>query len=393
MGEAWVNKEILGSEPPRHALGRWQETNPRNPVVPHVESLLEYLFSRGNIKFNWERLEQKLNAEFAPTLAELEWAVWLAQGGFSVVIEPFAPKKGPDLEVHKDNTYFVEIQDVGPSGADARFNVTCTDVFSRLEKIPSRYHVIVSLEAGYRAYSRPLIDAVGAVADTLEKLTREPAKKATLYYISPKEKILNLGGDIEWGPVNYDNPQELVEKVKRHERASQAGFVARFFDRGEEHETSVVSVSRAGSRADYSHERIKRILGDKRTQLPRDQRGIIVLDVSDLLLGDETVFSALYGDLRMRFGVGPKGMVGEPEWDRASNGFFRNTSRVSAVVAYRRAISGDLTSIEMARHVFPTNNGQPDTIQLTLPELKCFGDVPADVHHLSAENLPPKKTG
>jgi hypothetical protein len=383
LGEAWVEKEILGSEP-KHALGLWQRKDAQNIVVPHVDRLLESLFTQSSFTFNSERLAQKLKAEFGPTLAELEWAVWLAERGFAITVEPLAPNVGPDLEARKDQTYFLEIRTMRPAEQDARFSLACTDAFSRLKKIPSSYQVILSMEGGYSAYSRPLKQAVAAVSHALSTLKASRPERATLYYFSPGEHILNIGGDIEWGPVDYSNPKDLVEKVKRYEYVRRAGFIARFFDLGEERETTIVGANRVSPSIDDSHERFRRILGRKRTQLPRDKRGIIVLDVSDLVLGEESVFSALYGDMQMQFSASPDGTVSDPEWKRAPNGFFRNTSRVSVVVVYRRGFSEDWAAIQTSRHVFPTNRAHADTIQLTLQQLEYFGEVPADVRLLSA---------
>lgn len=56
-------------------------------------------------------------------------------------------------------------------------------------------------------------------------------------------------------------------------------------------------------------------------------------------------------------------------------------SHLSDQVLSRRA------AIEYERHIYPTNRGDSDTIQLTLPELKLFGEIAAELHKLTAENL------
>jgi hypothetical protein len=107
LGHAWVHAEIVGKNP-THSLGRWQKSAPNNPWVPYVEELVKFILTDKRIKFVPKDLRRKLKAEYVSTLAEMESAVFLAQQGFGVTLEPTAPKKGADLRADWEGTpYFV----------------------------------------------------------------------------------------------------------------------------------------------------------------------------------------------------------------------------------------------------------------------------------------------
>jgi hypothetical protein len=133
---------------------------------------------------------------------------------------------------------------------------------------------------------------------------------------------------------------------------------------------------------------LKRILQNKRKQLPSGARGIILFDVSELfMLSEFSIERALYGDTLVEFPRvdSPGQAVGQENWRRSRNGFLLQTSRVSAVVFQRRELKDG--SSKIARQVYPTNRADADTIRLNLAELKRFGDL-GDHQHLSAENAP-----
>lgn len=136
------------------------------------------------------------------------------------------------------------------------------------------------------------------------------------------------------------------------------------------------------------HERLKAILNEKRKQLPKSSRGIITLEVSEqFMLSDFSVESALYGDLEFQFQRvdGMHEPVGEPIAKRNNQGFFRQTSRVSAIVIQYRRVDGGRVMLE--RKVYPTYRANDDTIRLTLAELRRFGEL-EDREHLTSEHAP-----
>ena len=109
-------------------------------------------------------------------------------------------------------------------------------------------------------------------------------------------------------------------------------------------------------------------------------RGIIVLEISalgPLMVDHGTIISALYGDMQVTLRSTGEGVKIDPEVSHRGNGFFANTSRVSAVVVEKTTIG---TTVEVMREVFPTNNSAAPL--LTQAELENFGTVVSDVAHL-----------
>lgn len=179
--------------------------------------------------------------------------------------------------------------------------------------------------------------------------------------------------------------------AEEKEMVAKAEIIAEFHDTGKDQERTVASAWRpykSPPEPDQTHERLKKILSKKKTQLPEKSRGILVFDVSELFrLSDFSIESALYGDLVVRLTAPstPGGPIGEPTLFRNGRGFFGKSSRVSAVVFHTRHVTEG--RIENRWRVFPTNRANEDTIQLEEAELTLFGDL-EDRMNLSAENLP-----
>jgi hypothetical protein len=132
------------------------------------------------------------------------------------------------------------------------------------------------------------------------------------------------------------------------------------------------------------HERLRQILDDKREQLPKGSRGIIVLEVSNaFMLSEFSIENALYGDRLIHFAPvsGPSKPVGEAIESRNKRGFLLHTSRVSAVVIQKRTVEDE--KVRNDWYVYPTNRIKSDTIRLSLEELQRFGRV-GDRKHLAA---------
>ena len=122
--------------------------------------------------------------------------------------------------------------------------------------------------------------------------------------------------------------------------------------------------------------------------MPKDSRGIILLEVSEqFLLSDFTITCALYGDLEISFPPvsSPSEPVGETTVKSNERGFFGLTARVSVVVIHTRTLKEG--EIKSSWQVYPTNRANSDTIRLSLAELQRFGDV-GDRKHLAAEGAP-----
>jgi len=137
---------------------------------------------------------------------------------------------------------------------------------------------------------------------------------------------------------------------------------------------------------DETYLRLQGILSKKREQIPKNSRGVIVLETSDLaklMVDDFTISRALYGDLLLK----PVPAAGDErfDWDirRAPNGFFLGTSRVSTVVV--ETVNLGEEQISFNRTVYPTNN--PQARVLRLDELKLFGEIAEGLENLCLEEL------
>lgn len=375
MGDAWVEANIL-SEKSEHLLGHWHRKSGGNPWVQYTDQLVERLMGSDRLVFDKTALARKLAAEYVPTLAEIEVAVHLLEQGFSLVLEPTAPAKGPDLRADiADKSYFVEVRAVSDSEDDERFNAVSSEVFARLNATPSRYTVKVTVGDDCMAGSGDLKKAIDQIVNALSVMKERNWEHAHLFH-SSSCSILDPGTGLS---------------PKEKEMAATAEVIAEFHDTGKEQEKTVASAWRRYKSApepDQTHERLKKMLSKKKTQLPENSRGILVFDVSELfMLSDFSIESALYGDLVVRLTApsAPSGPIGEPTLFRNGRGFFGKSSRVSAVVFHTRKL--DQGKIENRWRVFPTNRANDDTIQLKEAELSLLGDL-EDRKNLSAENLP-----
>lgn len=375
MGDAWVEANIL-SEKAEHLLGRWYRTADGNPWVQYTDQLVGSLLGSDKVTFDKVALARKLTAEYASTLAEIEVAVHLLEQGFGLVLEPAAPAKGPDLRADiAGKSYFIEVRAVSDSEDDERFNAVSSEIFARLNETPSRYTVEVTVDDSCIAGSGELKKAIDQIVNALSVMKEKKWEQARLFH--------SAGGSI------LDPGTGLSAKEK--EMAAKAEIIAEFRDTGKEQEKTSASAWRpykSPPEPDQTHERLKKILSKKKTQLPENSRGILAFDVSELfMLSDFSIESALYGDLVVRLIAPstPGGPIGEPTLFRNGRGFFGKSSRVSAVVFHTRHVAEG--KVENRWRVFPTNRADKDTIQLEGSELNLFGDL-EDRKNLSAENLP-----
>src|SRR5579884_1553828 len=221
MGNPWINGNVFG-ENPKHLLGRWQQKEQFNPWVLYIEELSRTILTSANIKLDTRALAKKLDADYGSTLAEMECAVFLAQQGFSVTLEPTAPEKGPDIRADWDETpYFVEVRALGDCEEDDRFKSITRQLFSRLNTVRSSYSVAITVGDEYFPGTSALKSAIDAVLESLNIAKEHKWKSATLYH-SPSGTLLNPGGDFSGTRAGH---REIVNK---------ADFIARFTNLGEE---------------------------------------------------------------------------------------------------------------------------------------------------------------
>lgn len=377
LGDEWVEAEVVRNTH-SHLLGLWQQKDSDNLWLKYTEELVGQVLTNRNITLKCEALAAKLKSknDFVSTLAEMESALFLAQQGFAVTVEPSAPKKGPDIQADWQGTsYFVEIRTVGLPEEESRRDDVTDEIFAKLKKKPSSYRVHLTVGREYKHGTQQLNEAVKALVTSLDALNG--VKEATLYFAGKNDGVLVMPG------------ADLNEKHRDIMR--RGDFIAEFHHVGKElSETPASLMEPMKHRPEPSkdHERLRQILDDKRDQLPKGSRGIIVLEVSNaIMLSEFSIDTALYGDRMIGFAHvgGPSEPVGETIESRNRRGFLLHTSRVSAVVIQKRKV--EESKITNYWYVYPTNRLDSDTIRLSLEELQRFGDV-GDRTHLSAENVP-----
>lgn len=390
LGDDWLSAEVFTSQP-SHLLGRWYARNPNNPVTKYADELVGFLLRNENrIKCDLQRLATKLKAEFADTLIELDYAVFLANRGFQIHMEPTAPQAGPDLLAAQGNEqYYVEVRRVGLDEAHAAADLATEDVFERLCKVRSRYAVTISMTGQYSAYSPELKRAIKLVKGILSEIGTRQIQNAVLYYKAPDSYILREGPEIH-RKYDFTGAEEFKRQVLEEEWISGANFVAHFDDAGEERDRTPVAVSHGphpqNLQPDQTHLRLRSILQKKVRQLPHDEKGLILIDITELaklMVDDMTLSAALYGDLQLILTSVPGGEDFQQSATRKPNGFFMKTARVSAVVVSKMEF--DDGRLVCTRKVFPTNNPQANI--LSAEELNSLGSVADGLDHLCAERL------
>ena len=266
---------------------------------------------------------------------------------------------------------------------DSRFNGISNEIARKLDSISSPYSVAVAVGDKYRPRTQPLKWAIEAIVKSLEILKDEKWKEVTLYY-SAGGKLLNPHGDFR-GSVGSSG----TIRAKHQVVVDSADFIARFRHVGKERPNTFAWMARdlkSLPQADQSHERLKGVLDKKRKQLPKDSRGIILIDRSELfMLTDFSIEAALYGNLVVRIGA-PETLgipLGEATAFRDHRGIFGLTSRISAVVIHERRVVD--SNVINDWKVYPTDRANADTIRLTLEELQRFGNL-EDRTNLCADN-------
>jgi hypothetical protein len=377
LGEEWVEAEVVRNKH-SHRLGLWQQNDPDNLWLKYTEDLLEQVLANRNITLKRETLAAKLKSknDFVPTLAEMESALFLAQQGFAVTVEPSAPETGPDIQADWQGAlYFVEIRTVGLPEQESRRDAITEEISAKLKKKPSSYWVQLTVGRQYKRGTQQLNDAVKALFTSLDALNG--VKEAKLYFAGKNDGVLVMPG------------ADLNEKHR--DIMKRADFIAEFHHAGRvlaETPASFFEPMKHPPEPSKDHERLRQILDDKRDQLPKGSRGIIVLEVSNaFMLSEFSIDTALYGDRMISFAPvgGPSEPVGETIESRNRRGFLLHTSRVSAVVIQKRKVEEGKVMNDW--YVYPTNRLDSDTIRLSLEELQRFGNV-GDRTHLSAENVP-----
>lgn len=249
--------------------------------MQYTDQLVERLLKSDRLVFDKTALARKLAAEYVPTLAEIEVAVHLLEQGCGLVLEPLAPAKGPDVRADiADKSYFVEVRSVSDSEDDERFNAVSSEVFARLNEIPSRYTVKVTVGDDCIAGSGELKKAIDQIVNALAMMREKKWRHARLFH-SSSGSILDPGTGLS---------------AQEKELVTRAEIIAEFHDTGKDQEKTAASAWRpykSPPEPDQTHERLKKMLSKKKSQLPENSRGILVFDVSELfMLSDFSIESA-----------------------------------------------------------------------------------------------------
>jgi len=129
--------------------------------------------------------------------------------------------------------------------------------------------------------------------------------------------------------------------------------------------------------------RVRSILSSKIDQMVKGERNVIVVDISHANVTEREVADAVYGSVGIKVGLdavtGRAAMLGQT---RKDDGFFRNTTRVQAVVSVRRTPHG--RSLETVWTVFPTSNMNAQA-RLSSVELQQFGEIALRAESLAAD--------
>jgi hypothetical protein len=222
MGNAWIESEVC-AENPTHKLGLQYERNIDDPWVRHAEELVKEILTNPRVKFDATILAAKIKDPYDSTLAEMESAVYLVRQGFEIVLEPTAPKKGPDIRADREGvSYFVEVRAAGFSDEEDRRQRVTNEIFAKLTGVPSAYFAAFTIGDGLGAGSPETRAAIEAVVEVLGMLRDGGIKNATFYYARPDGKVLLQG----------DGPFDLGPKAS--EIVDNADFIVEFNNQGKE---------------------------------------------------------------------------------------------------------------------------------------------------------------
>src|SRR5215472_309387 len=107
FGKQWVD-DVIREPESKHSLALWFRKEQDNPVIRYVDAMAEFILKSGSVKCDAAQLANKLRSDFNETLSEMGCAVSLAKKGLTVTMEPFFPKRGPDLVGVGEHEYFIE---------------------------------------------------------------------------------------------------------------------------------------------------------------------------------------------------------------------------------------------------------------------------------------------
>lgn len=356
LGIAWFEEMINSSRPRKHPL-YWLLTRdiPYTSAVLHnltdnLEIALQVIEKNPKREEKEKRLCGKLKntTEFYDVLPEIEWAAYLKNAGFPVSIEPTFPQKGPDLkaEINGEDIYF-EIKSLNLSEEDRKEENYFIEIMGRIKEIQSRFFVNISLHDSFS--DEDIFPVIKLIKKKINEFERKNIyQPVSVYYFSPSDIREWYGYDGLNPPHDvYYNPMKYPLFWERH----KAKVIVTFYPLEDYFDATIVDIVDAAESVDDT-KRIRKSLGKKLEQLPTNAPVVVVIDVTFSYVDNISVEDAIYGSSIYTIRLNTQtGETADEYWNRKRNGIFQSSTRISAVVMYKRKISDD-EAIKFERKVY-----------------------------------------
>jgi len=281
------------------------------------------------------------NENFNRCLPELDWIGHFHDKSIEIIYEPTLLSKGHDIEANIGRPIAFEILSIEDSDDDKKNSFKNYELIKFVRKIPSSYHAMISFKPEI-----PLEDIYSArklIARKISEFERGSIKIPSTFYYFSKDDVR------EWNGFDGINvPKDLYpnfEKYPLYIEGDKALLHFTLIFTGEHRPYTYVGVSGPASfRKD--DERIKEILGDKISQLPKTIPSIIIANLESPFADTFTILNSIFGDFTINLVVDKKTgkSVYETEY-RVSNGLFNLSTRISGVVFYKKNYPSGISSI------------------------------------------------
>ena len=351
LGVGWFKEVINSSRPRKHPL-YWLLTRD----IPYTSAVLHNLTDNLEIALQviekdpkWEVKEKRLcgklknTPEFYDVLPEIEWVAYLKNAGFPASIEPTYPEKGPDLKVKIDgrNIYF-EIK--SPNRSEENYSDEITD---RIRKIRSRFFVSISLHDDFS--DEDLFLVIKLIQKKINEFERENiCQPVSVYYFS--------SSDIrEWyGYDGLNPPHDVYSNLMKYPlfwEGHKAKAKVTFHPLKDYSGDTIVGIGGPAKFVDNATW-IRKHLSKTLRQLPTNAPAVVIIDVTFSYADDICIEDAIYGNSIYTTLLNTQtGEIADEYWNRERNGIFQSSTRISAVVMYKRKVSND-GFIEFERKIY-----------------------------------------
>lgn len=345
----WFKEIINSSRPRKHPLyllltrdSQYTSAILRN-LNNNLEIVLQVIKNNPKKEEKQKRLCDKLKniRGFYDVLPEIEWAAYLKNAGFPVSIEPTFSERGPDLKVKIDgrDIYF-EIKSLNLLKEDRTEDNYFSEIMDRIKKIQSRFFVNISL---YDSFSdEDLFPVIKLIKKKINEFERKNIyQPVSVYYFSSSD-IREWCGYDELNPPHdvYSNPMKYPLFGERH----KAKVIITFYPLEDYFGATIVGIVGGAESVDDT-KRVRKSLGKKLEQLPTNAPAIVVIDVTFSYVDNISVEDAIFGSSIYTIRINTQtGETTDGYWNRKRNGIFQSSTRISAVVMYKRKISDDEAS-------------------------------------------------